>query len=1035
MKISRLLHYMKMAALSSTTAMILCLVLIALCFPGRPLLAAAGTAAVSVSAPSQPVSQGSQFTVNIVIQPNNAIAGSQFNLTFNPALITVNSVTEGNLLNQNGGSTYFSPGTINNTNGTITGVAGAITTPGQTVSAAGIFAVITMTAGSTRGSSALTLSNVIVGDINGQILPFNATSSQVAIDRAPVLGSIGNQVISLNSTLSFTILATDADGDTLIYTATGLPSGASFNSSTRVFSWTPSMGQVGTYTNVHFEVTDGIASDYENIIITVNKLVPVFSNLSAPSITSGVTPTSLSGTLKSGSMIPTGSVSITLNGITQSAVLDGSGNFNSSFVTSALTTSGSPYSIGYVYAGDTNFVNVSDTTKSFTVNKIAATITLSNLNQTYDGTAKSVTVTTNPAGLSYSLTYNGSGTAPTAAGTYSLVATVTNTNYSGSTSGSLVIAKVTPAFSNLSAPSINSGVTPTSLGGTLKSGSLIPSGSVSITLNGVTQSAALDGSGNFTSSFVTSALTTGGSPYSISYVYAGDTNFINVSDNTKSFTVNKIAATITLSNLSQIYDGTAKSVTVTTNPAGLSYSLTYNGSGTAPTAAGTYSLVATITNVNYSGSASGSLVIAKVTPAFTNLSAPNINSGVTPTSLGGTLKFGSLIPSGSVSITLNGVTQSAVLDGSGNFTSSFVTSALTTGGSPYSIGYVYAGDTNFVNVSDNTKSFTVNKIAATITLSNLNQTYDGTAKSVTVTTNPTGLSYSLTYNGSGTAPAAAGTYSLVATITNANYSGSTSGSLVIAKVTPAFSNLSAPSINSGVTPTSLGGTLKSGSLIPSGSVSITLNGVTQSAALDGSGNFTSSFVTSALTTGGSPYSISYVYAGDTNFINVSDTTKTFTVNKIAATITLSNLSQIYDGTAKSVTVTTNPAGLSYSLTYNGSGTAPTAAGTYSLVATITNANYSGSTSGALVIAKVTPAFSNLIAPSINSGVTPTSLGGTLKSGSLIPSGSVSITLNGGNSKRGPGWFRQLHFQLCDQRLNHRRITLYHQLCLCRKYQF
>jgi hypothetical protein len=376
---------------------------------------------------------------------------------------------------------------------------------------------------------------------------------------------------------------------------------------------------------------------------------------------------------------------------------------------------------------------------------------------------------------------------------------------------------------------------------------------------------------------VTSALTTGGSPYSISYVYAGDTNFLNVTDNTKTFTVNKIAATITLSNLNQTYDGTVKSVTVTTNPAGLSYSLTYNGSSSAPTAAGTYSLAATITNANYSGSTSGSLVITKVAPAFSNLSAPSINSGVTPTSLGGTLKSGSLIPTGSVSITLNGVTQSAALDGSGNFTSSFVTSALTTSGSPYSISYVYTGDTNFVNVSDNTKTFTVNKIAATITLSNLSQTYDGTVKSVSVTTSPSGLSYSLTYNGSSSAPTAAGTYSLVATITNANYSGSTTGSLVIAKVAPAFSNLSAPSINLGVTPTSLGGTLKSGSLIPTGSVSITLNGVTQSAALDGSGNFTSSFVTSALTTGGSPYSISYVYAGNTNFTSTSDATKTCTV--------------------------------------------------------------------------------------------------------------------------------------------------------------
>jgi autotransporter-associated beta strand protein len=68
-------------------------------------------------------------------------------------------------------------------------------------------------------------------------------------------------------------------------------------------------------------------------------------------------------------------------------------------------------------------------------------ITLSNLNQTYNGSPKPVTVTTNPVGLAHTVTYNESATAPTNAGTYPVVATITDPNYSGSTSGSLVIAK------------------------------------------------------------------------------------------------------------------------------------------------------------------------------------------------------------------------------------------------------------------------------------------------------------------------------------------------------------------------------------------------------------------------------------------------------------------------------------------------------------------------------------------------------------------------------------------------------------------
>jgi hypothetical protein len=63
--------------------------------------------------------------------------------------------------------------------------------------------------------------------------------------------------------------------------------------------------------------------------------------------------------------------------------------------------------------------------------------------------------------------------------------------------------------------------------------------------------------------------------------------------------------------------------------------------------------------------------------------------------------------------------------------------------------------------------------------SNLEQDYDGSSKTVTATTDPTLLDYSVTYNEQTEAPSATGAYSVVATITNPNYVGSTSGTLVI----------------------------------------------------------------------------------------------------------------------------------------------------------------------------------------------------------------------------------------------------------------
>lgn len=71
--------------------------------------------------------------------------------------------------------------------------------------------------------------------------------------------------------LTFAVSATDPnEGDSVTYNATGLPSGASFNPSTRTFSWTPLFGQQGEH-DVTFTATDqGGLSDSETITITVN---------------------------------------------------------------------------------------------------------------------------------------------------------------------------------------------------------------------------------------------------------------------------------------------------------------------------------------------------------------------------------------------------------------------------------------------------------------------------------------------------------------------------------------------------------------------------------------------------------------------------------------------------------------------------------------------------------------------------------------------------------------------------------------------
>jgi hypothetical protein len=99
-----------------------------------------------------------------------------------------------------------------------------------------------------------------------------------------------------------------------------------------------------------------------------------------------------------------------------------------------LAVVGSNYSMSFV-------------SKDFSITPAPATVNLDNLNQTYDGTPKSVTVTTIPVGLPVEVTYDGLPTPPTALGNYAVVATVTNPNYSGTASGTLVIIQATATHS------------------------------------------------------------------------------------------------------------------------------------------------------------------------------------------------------------------------------------------------------------------------------------------------------------------------------------------------------------------------------------------------------------------------------------------------------------------------------------------------------------------------------------------------------------------------------------------------------------
>ena len=95
-----------------------------------------------------------------------------------------------------------------------------------------------------------------------------------------MLATIGTRSVDEGKTLTFTLSATDPDADTLVFSATGLPGGATFVSATKTFQWTPDYTQSGNY-SIHFEVSDGIYKDEENIIIIVYNVnrAPAFTSV------------------------------------------------------------------------------------------------------------------------------------------------------------------------------------------------------------------------------------------------------------------------------------------------------------------------------------------------------------------------------------------------------------------------------------------------------------------------------------------------------------------------------------------------------------------------------------------------------------------------------------------------------------------------------------------------------------------------------------------------------------------------------------
>ena len=97
------------------------------------------------------------------------------------------------------------------------------------------------------------------------------------VNRPPSFDQLGPMSGKEGTTLSFTVNATDPDGDGLTYSCSNLPAGATFDPTTHTFTWPINYGQAGNYT-VTFCATDncpdGSLSDYTSAFISVAQPSP-----------------------------------------------------------------------------------------------------------------------------------------------------------------------------------------------------------------------------------------------------------------------------------------------------------------------------------------------------------------------------------------------------------------------------------------------------------------------------------------------------------------------------------------------------------------------------------------------------------------------------------------------------------------------------------------------------------------------------------------------------------------------------------------
>ncbi|HEY1115625.1 MAG TPA: MBG domain-containing protein, partial [Chitinophagaceae bacterium] len=643
------------------------------------------------------------------------------------------------------------------------------------------------------------------------------------------------------------------------------------------------------------------------------------------------------------------------NGGTASVTGDGGLNQTLAVSYTGTTKAGAPYKGNEApteagdyaavasYAESDNYLGSFDS-QLFSITQALGTITVTDLEKVYNGTAQRPTVITTPADLSVSVTYNGSSSVPIHAGFYAVEAVLNNSNYKAAIgAGALTIAKKPLTVTAADKIKVYGGPMPV-LSGTL-------SGNVAGDEITVSYS---------TTAIQNSDVVPGGYPITAT-LFDPNKRLANYSvTNTPGvLIITPAPATISVTGLSKTYNGQPQAAMVTSLPEGLTVNVTYEGSVTVPTDAGSYAVVAALNNANYSATnGTGTLVIDKADQEIVwetpdpitygaalgsiqmNARVIGIEGGSPPGALSYTPDAGMILNAGSyvlnvaaaatdnykaatktVTLVVNKANQAidfSPLDDKTYGDPSFNVSAVTSSGRAVSFSIVsgpatingntiaitgagdvvvrasQTGDGNYNPAADVDRTFTVQKATATVTLGSLTQTYDGSVKEVVFTLYPSGLSgVKIIYQQEGvpvTAPISAGTYQVTATLDHINY-----------LATPATSTLE---IYKAATVTTItvsdevytgnphGGTAAViGAADLNQTLSISYTGTTMAGVL---------YSSNEPPTEAGEYIASASYAESNNYLG-SSSSKAFVINKAVSTVSVKYESALFNGSPHSAT--------------------------------------------------------------------------------------------------------------------------------------